>query len=77
MKLVLPKGRLDNRQALLRALDSLKNNVDSTGVLDGIGKFRAQAYDMLIRGVADAFDINKEDDATIARYDTSQFINDE
>ncbi|HAL14450.1 MAG TPA: DUF1501 domain-containing protein, partial [Planctomycetaceae bacterium] len=35
------------------------------------------AYDMLIRGVADAFDINKEDDATIARYDTSQFINDE
>ena len=77
MKLVLPKGRLDNRQALLTALDSLKNNVDSTGVLDGIGKFRAQAYDMLIRGVADAFDINKEDDATIARYDTSQFINDE
>ena len=31
---------------------------------------------MLIRGVAKAFDVTKEDPATIARYDTSQYISD-
>ena len=76
MRLALPISRFDNRKGLLQSLDGLKNEIDSTGVLEGVGRFREQAYDMLIRGVAEAFDVTKEDPATLARYDTSQFISD-
>ncbi len=76
MELALPVSRFDDRKGLLQSLDGLKSEIDSTGVLEGVGKFREQAYEMLLRGVAEAFDVTQEDSATLARYDTSQFISD-
>ena len=75
LKLALSPERLDNRKALLIALDRLKSKVDSSGTLAGIDKFRLQAFEMVLQGVAKAFDLSREDPRTLARYDTSAFVN--
>src|SRR5690606_11904118 len=36
-----------------------------------VDKYQQQAFEVITRGVADAFDLSREDPATIARYDTS------
>src|SRR5262249_18900777 len=41
----------------------------------GIGAFQNQAYDVLLRGIADAFDLSQEDPRTIQKYDTSGLVN--
>ena len=76
MQLALPISRFDDRKGLLQSLDALKSDIDSQGLIEGVGKFREQAYDMLLRGVAEAFDDTKEAPGTLARYDTSHFISD-
>jgi uncharacterized protein (DUF1501 family) len=38
--------------------------------MDEIDRFQQQAYDVVLGGIADAFDLSKEDSNTIARYDT-------
>lgn len=74
MTLDLSRRRFDDRRALLTSLDRLRGELDATGSMEGIDKYRRQAYEMLLRGVADAFDLSREDPQTIARYDTSQFV---
>ena len=39
--------------------------------MDGASKFQQQAFDVIARGVGDAFDLTKEDPRTVAKYDTS------
>jgi len=75
LKLHIERSRFDDRRYLLNQLDTLRRDVDHNGQLDGVEGMRAQAYDMLIKGVGKAFDIKQEDPATIARYDTSRFHN--
>ncbi len=74
MKLDLPRDRFDDRRTLLASLDRLRFNLDNSSALDGIDKYRQQAFDMVLRGVADAFDLSKEDPRTIERYDTARYI---
>lgn len=74
MKLSLPDERFFDRRQLLASLDRLRRQVDASGAVEGVEKFRQQAYDMVLKGVADAFDLSKEDQRTIARYDTSHFV---
>jgi hypothetical protein len=76
MKLSLPADRFEDRSTLLSALDRLRRQVDQSGMMEGLDKYRQQAFDMVVRGVSDAFDLSKEDPATIARYDTKQYVND-
>lgn len=73
MKLQLDSARLDDRRTLLRGLDGLRRQADSDGLLESADRFQQQAFDVLARGVADAFDLSKEDPRTIDRYDTSKF----
>ena len=73
MKLSLPSDRFLQRKELLSSLDQLRRHVDATGAMEGVDKFREQAYDVVFKGVADAFDLSQEDPRTIARYDTSHF----
>lgn len=75
MKLSLPADRLGDRRTLLDSLDTLRRRVDDSGMMEGVEKYRQQAFEMVLRGVSDAFDLSKEDAATIARYDTSQYLN--
>ncbi len=54
--------RVGERRALLDAFDHLRRDVDSTGLVDGLDRFRAQAYEMVTGPAARAaFDIRKED----------------
>lgn len=73
MQLRLDTDRLDDRQALLRGLDQLRRRVDVDRALDSASQFQEQAFDVLMRGGADALDLSKEDPQIIAQYDTSRF----
>ena len=73
MQVNLPQGRMDDRQSLLGQIDNIKREMDSAGGLTGADRFQQQAYDVILGGVSEAFDVNKEDPETIARYDTGEF----
>ena len=73
MRLSLKGKRLDDRRALLNELDLLRRRFDAEGVVESATQFQQQAFDVLMRGVADAFDLSNEDPRTLARYDTSKF----
>ncbi len=70
-QLKIPQDRFDDRRQLLSQLDSIRREVDTRGLMDGTERYQQQAFDVITRGIADAFDINKEDPKTIAKYDTS------
>ena len=73
--LQLPHDRFVDRYQLLGQLDGLTRNLDRTGELNGISEVERNAYDLLLRGVADAFDLSGEDPQTVAKYDTSHLFN--
>ncbi len=73
MKLRIPTDRLDDRRSLLSRLDSFKRQVDGTDLLRGADRFEQQAFDIIVGGMSDAFDISREDPDLIARYDTGRF----
>lgn len=74
MELKLTPDRFADRRNLLAGLDRIKRRVDATGLIDGADKFQQQAFDVIMRGVADAFDLSKEDPRMIERYDTSKLF---
>ena len=74
MKLNLPTDRLNDRRALLAGIDQWKRWVDTSGVVDGLSAFQEQAFEALMGGVSEAFDISKEDPRVIARYDTAPLV---
>lgn len=72
MQLELPMARLDDRRNLLSGLDRLKGSLENQG--EGLDRFREQAFDTILGGVAQAFDLKHEDPRTIAMYDTSPLV---
>lgn len=74
MKLSLPRGRLDDRRSLLGQLDDLKRSFDSGGSIEGMDKFQQQAFQVILNGAADAFDLSKEDPRIVAEYDTEPLV---
>ena len=74
MKLSIPRDRLDDRKTLLATLDRIRRAADSEGQLEGLDRFQQQAFETIVGGVAEAFDLSKEDPATIARYDTAPLV---
>jgi uncharacterized protein (DUF1501 family) len=74
MRLKISRDRLDDRRQLLARLDGIKRQVDRSGTFATLDKMRQQALDVVLRGVADAFDLKKEDPATLARYDTAPLV---
>ena len=74
MKLTIPRDRLDDRRSLLSGLDRVRRRVDEPGAGAGLDRFQQQAFDTIVGGVADAFDLTREDPRTIARYDTAPLV---
>jgi hypothetical protein len=74
MELNLPVDRLDSRRELLVQLDRLRAAHDAAGLLGAIDPLRAQAFETILSGAADAFDLTREDPKTLARYDTAPLI---
>jgi uncharacterized protein (DUF1501 family) len=73
MQLRVPADRLDDRRALLRQLDTLKQGIDDRDAGQGYDQFERQAADLLTNGAGQAFDLAKEPKAVRERYDTSMF----
>lgn len=71
MELHVSRERLDDRRTLLAAFDGVRRDVDARGTMAGADRFQQQAFDVISRGIADAFDLGREDPRTVARYDTS------
>jgi hypothetical protein len=74
MRLRLPLGRLRDRRRLLAELDQVRWRLADARVLDGLDRVRAQAFDTVLGGVADAFDLGREDPRVVARYDTAPLV---
>jgi hypothetical protein len=74
MRLVLPMDRLDDRRRLLSQLDQARAGLAEPAVLEGLDRVRDQAFRTILGGVADAFDLSKEDPRTVARYDTAPLV---
>ena len=74
MTLSMPMARLDDRRALLTSLDQWKRQMDGSATVGGMTEFQTQAFDVLRRGVSDAFDLSKEDPRLIERYDTAKLL---
>jgi uncharacterized protein (DUF1501 family) len=78
MELRLPAQQFEDRQQLLAAFDRVQREVDAGGRMADADRFQQQAFDIIRRGVATAFDLSREHPRTIARYDTSHlFRNDD
>eukprot|EP00913_Durusdinium_trenchii_P005668 g5286.t1 len=73
MRLQVPAKRLDDRRKLLEQINNLRRGLDHNGAVESLDKFRRQAFDVILGGVTDAFDLSKEDPRTIAAYDTAAF----
>ena len=73
MKLTMPRTRLDDRRGLLTSLDRIKRDVE-VRLLDSADKFQTQAFETIIGGVSQAFDLTKEEPQVIARYDTAPLV---
>ncbi|MDB6003479.1 MAG: hypothetical protein JWR15_466 [Prosthecobacter sp.] len=74
MTLSMPQTRLNDRRALLTSLDQWQREMDGSESIGGMSDFQSLAFDVLRRGVSDAFDLSKEDPRLIARYDTAPLL---
>jgi uncharacterized protein (DUF1501 family) len=74
MRLRLSLDRLLDRRALLSQLDRVKPALTEEGALDGLDRAREQAFNTILGKVADAFDLRKESERTVARYDTAPLV---
>ncbi len=74
MELRIPPERLTDRRSLLERLDRLRRRADATGLMNGVDRFQQQAFDVITRGIAQAFDISREDPRTSERYDTTKLF---
>jgi uncharacterized protein (DUF1501 family) len=72
MQLRLTPERFSDRRLLLGQLDRIRRQADRT--LGSVDRYQQQAFDMITRGVAEAFDLSKEDPRTIEKYDTSKLF---
>jgi len=77
MELRISADRFEDRRYLLSQFDSLRRAVDSHDLLSGTDRFQQQAFDVISRGVAQAFDLSREDPRVVDRYDTSHIFRNE
>ncbi|MCP3691707.1 MAG: DUF1501 domain-containing protein [Planctomycetaceae bacterium] len=71
IKLNVPAEVLENRLALLRSMDRLKQQYSSTPSMAAVDKFTSQAMSLILGTGAEAFNYRKEDPRLVERYDTS------
>jgi hypothetical protein len=74
MRLNINRDRLDERRLLLAGLDGIKRQLDASGDLDAMDRIQSQAFEVILRGAAEAFDLSRESPAVIARYDTARLV---
>ncbi|MCE9603890.1 MAG: DUF1501 domain-containing protein, partial [Planctomycetia bacterium] len=74
MRLSMTPHRLHDRRELLTQLDIIKRRIDIDGGLEGMDRFQEQAFEVILKGAADAFDLKMEDPRVVERYDTERLV---
>src|SRR5262249_41212544 len=64
---------LEDRRSLLRRLDRAAAALDDA-TRSGLDQVQAKAFDAILRGAAEAFDLAREDPKTVAAYDTAPLL---
>jgi hypothetical protein len=89
MRLTIARDRLGDRRALLVQFDQLKREFEKRTGNDrpdrsqspfqatgqAMDRYTAQAFEVILHGVADAFDLSKEPTKLVACYDTAPLVN--
>ena len=73
MRLSMSLTQLDDRRNLLSRIDRMSASLDDA-LKQGIEGEREKAFRILIGGIAEAFDLKKEGEKTVARYDTAPLV---
>jgi len=74
MRLAIPRARLDERRAILAQLDTMRRDLDRSRALETMDRYLGQALEVIVRGVAEAFDLTRESPKVLARYDTAALV---
>ena len=70
----LSLGNIQSRKNLLKQFDTLRKDIDHSGVSEGLDAFKAQALEMVAGDhVRNAFDISQEDDTLRDQYGRHQY----
>ena len=73
MQLMISRQRLDDRRNLLGELDRVKQAINGEG-LAGDDRLNRQAFETIVGGVANAFDLSNENQKVIESYDTAPLV---
>jgi uncharacterized protein DUF1501 len=68
MSLHIKEERVNDRRTLLASLDRMSSVVDRSGAMEGMDRFEQQAFNLVLGGAPEAFDLKREDKKTVARY---------
>ncbi|OUT57962.1 hypothetical protein SV7mr_10100 [Stieleria bergensis] len=68
MALNVARERLDSRRELLKGIDNLRRDIDSSDVMNGLDAFDQQAFDIILSRSQQAFDLKYEDPRVVSRY---------
>jgi hypothetical protein len=74
MRLNISRTCLDDRRQLLAQLDGINRQLDNSGEMDAMDRIQSQAFEVILRGAADAFELSRESSRVIARYDTEPLV---
>jgi hypothetical protein len=74
MQINLPVDRLTDRRALLAQLDRVRAAFDASGQAASLDALREQAFTSVLGGVAQAFDLAREEPRVVDRYDTAPLV---
>ncbi len=75
MQLNLPQRRLEDRRTLLAQIDSWKRSAEAEAAISSTRALEQLAFDTLLTGVVDAFDLKQESPQVIESYDTQSRFN--
>lgn len=72
LRLLTDRGRLEDRRALLGALDLARSDLDASSTVRDLDAYQGQAFDLLSSATTtSAFDLARESEATRERYGRS------
>jgi hypothetical protein len=68
MSLTVEQARLQRRREMLAGIDSVRRDVDRSGVMEGLDSFEQQAFDLILSRSQQSFDLKYEDPRVVDRY---------
>jgi hypothetical protein len=68
MNLQVTIERLQERRALRHSFDTVRRDIDRTGLMQGLDAFENQAYDLLLSRARETFDVTREEPRTLDMY---------